>query len=69
MAIKVFKTEGESTERCITRFNKKVQAARVLSLLKERRYHKKSKTRRQTRTAALMREMYRAKAAKAKFYS
>ncbi len=69
MPIKVVKTEGESTERCITRFNKKVQAARVLSLLKMKRYHKKKSTRRQTRTAAVMREMYRGKAAKAKFYS
>lgn len=69
MPIRVVKTEGESTERCITRFNKKVQAARVLNLLKERRYNKKARTRRQVRTAALMREMYRGKAAKAKFYS
>ena len=69
MAVQVSKTDGESTERCITRFNKKVQAARFVMMLKKSRYFKKKLTKRQTRTAAVMREMYRAKAAKQKFYS
>ena len=69
MPVRVQKQEGESTERCITRFNKKVQAARFVSMLKYNRYHKKKLSGRQIRKAAVMREMYRGKAAKQKFYS
>lgn len=69
MAVKVQKQDGESTERCITRFNKKVQAARFVQWLKKNRYFKKKLTKRQARKSAVMREMYRAKARRNKFYS
>lgn len=69
MAVKVTKKEGESTERCITRFAKKVQAARFVYRLKFDKYFTKKLTKRQIRKAAMMREMYRKKAARDKFYS
>lgn len=69
MPVRVVKDDNESTERCITRFNKKVQAAPFVSDVKKKRYFKKKSTKRQVRIGAIIREQYRAKAQRAKHYS
>ncbi len=68
MRVTIWKNEKESNERCITRFNKKVQGSRKLLLLKSRRYFTKSATRRYTRASAIMRSMYRGIREKNRFY-
>ncbi len=68
MKVHVIKNEKESNERCISRFNKKVQASRKLFEIKKKRYHKKSVTKTQTRASAVMRDKYRAAKEKNKFY-
>ena len=68
MKVHVIKNEKESNERCISRFNKKVQASRKIFEIKKKRYHKKSATKTQTRASAVMRDKYRAAKEKNKFY-
>ena len=68
MKVTVWKNDKESMERCITRFNKKVQGSRKLLKLKGERYFSKSPTKRYVRQAAIMREQYRAKNERTKFY-
>ena len=68
MRVTVWKNDKESTERCITRFNKKVQASRKLLGLREKRYYEKPVSKLRARAAATMRDMYRAKREKNKFY-
>ena len=68
MKVTIWKSDKESNERAITRFNKKNQSSRKPLEVRERRYHKKSPTKRHTRAAAVMREHYRSKKEKNKFY-
>lgn len=68
MSIKVFKNPKESVDRLISRFNKKVQSSRIILKSKERRYLKKKPSARHMRTAAIMRNHYRAAREKQKFY-
>ncbi len=68
MAVTVFKNTKESADRLVSRFNKKVQASRILLELKARRYNEKKKTKRLVRQAAIMRENYRAKRTKEQYY-
>lgn len=68
MTVKVIKSSKESFERFMSRFDGMVQRARIVRLLRERRYLKRDLTRRQVRAAALKREEYRAKREKMKFY-
>lgn len=68
MKVVVRKSEKESNERLIARFNKKVQASRKVLEIRGRRYHIPKKTKKETRTAAIMREFYRSKREKNKFY-
>jgi len=68
MKVTVWKDDKESNERAITRFNKKVQASRKLLEIRKSRYNKKVSTKRYTRDAAVMREFYRSKKEKNKFY-
>jgi len=68
MQVTIWKNEKESNERCITRFNKKVQASRKLLLLRGKRYHSQKKTRRQVRAGAIMRTYYRGLKEKNRFY-
>ncbi len=60
MTVKVIKNDKESVDRVISRFNKKVQASRILLKKRTGRYFKKDDTRRITRTKAVKREEYRA---------
>ena len=41
MKVTVIKNKKESNERCITRFNKLVQASRKLFALRSKRFHTK----------------------------
>ena len=68
MKVQVIKNDKESNERCISRFNKKVQASRKLLEIKKARYHKKSPTKTQIRAGAVVRDTYRAAKEKHKFY-
>ena len=68
MKVTIWKNDKESTERAITRFNKKVQASRKLLEIRAKRYHKRPERKRHMRAAAIMREMYRAARDKNKFY-
>lgn len=68
MKVTVIKNEKESNERCITRFNKLVQASRKLFLLRANRFHHKKLTKGKVRKGAIMREKYRGLREKSKFY-
>ncbi|MBD3330828.1 hypothetical protein GF354_04850 [Candidatus Peregrinibacteria bacterium] len=68
MIVTVWKNEKESNERCITRFNKRVQASRKMLLLRSTRYNTKKPTKSKVRTAAIMRSKYRALKERSKFY-
>lgn len=68
MAIRVVKNPKESPERLVSRFNKKVQASRVLLEVKGRRYFKRKPSRRYMRQAAVMRTYYRNLRDKMQYY-
>jgi len=68
MALTVYRNPKESLDRLISRFNKKVQASRVILEVRNRRYWKKAATRRQVRQAAIMRTHYRAMREKMQYY-
>lgn len=66
--IRITKKIGESSDRVIQRFNKKIQQSRILHQIRDKRYFTKKKTKRKIRAAALMREYYRALREKRKYY-
>ncbi len=68
MKVQIVKNDKESNERCISRFNKKVQASRKLFEIKKARYHSKKPTKTQIRSGAVVRDKYRAVKEKNKFY-
>lgn len=68
MKVTVWKSDKESNERAISRFNKKVQGSRKLLEVRAKRYHNRPENKRHARTAAIMRDFYRAKREKSKFY-
>ena len=68
MLVSVQKDSKESNERCITRFNKLVQASRKLLVLRSRRYHGRKPAKWKVRKAAIMREHYRGLKNKTRFY-
>jgi ribosomal protein S21 len=68
MALTIYRNPKESLDRLISRFHKKVQASRVILEVRNRRYWKKSATRRQVRKAAIMRTHYRAMREKMRYY-
>lgn len=59
MPVKVVKNDKESVDRVISRFNKKVQASRILLKKRTNRYFSKPDTKRITRRKAVKREEYR----------
>jgi hypothetical protein len=68
MKVTIWKNDKESSERAITRFNKKVQGSRKLLKLRSEKFHTKKPTRRQARAGAVMRDHYRGIREKNKFY-
>lgn len=67
MPVKVVKNDKESVDRVISRFNKKVQASRILLKKRTTRYFSKPDTKRIVRTKAIKREEYRALREKNRF--
>jgi len=65
--ITVVKNDKESVDRVISRFNKKVQASRILLVSREKRYRKKALTKRLQRKKAIMREFHRDQKEKKRF--
>lgn len=68
MGVSIEKNPKESPDRLISRFNKKVQASRILLEVKNGRYYVKPKTKRLQRKSAIMREAYRTKRNKEQYY-
>jgi ribosomal protein S21 len=68
MGIKVYRNSKESADRLISRFNKKMQASRILLQVKENRYYKKKPNKRYLRQAAIMRDFHRSQREKMKYY-
>jgi len=68
MAVSVYRNPKESLDRMISRFNKKVQASRVILEVRNRRYFKRKPTKRQSRMAAMMRTHYRNLREKMSYY-
>ncbi len=68
MKVTIWKNDKESNERAITRFNKKVQSSRKLLEVRAGRYYQKPPTKRYTREAAVMRDYYRSKRERNRFY-
>ena len=69
MAIYAIKHGDESGDRLQQRFKKQVQKSNLIKILRERRTHKRHKTRRLQRIRALKREGYRQDNRKKQFYS
>lgn len=53
------KNQKESNEKLISRFQKKMQGSRIITVAKERMYFKKSLKKGKIRARAIMREHYR----------
>lgn len=68
MKVTVWKNDKESNERVITRFTKMVQKSRKVMDIRRSRYHSKSLTKGQVRAGAIMRDFYRKKREKSRFY-
>lgn len=68
MAIRVIRNPKESPDRLVSRFNKKVQASRIILQVKGRRYFKRKPNKRYLRQAAVMRTHYRAQREKLQYY-
>lgn len=69
MAIYAIKHGDESGDRLQQRFKKQVQKSNLIKVLRDRRTHKRPKTRRLQRIRALKREGFRAANVKNQFYS
>ncbi|MBT6068750.1 hypothetical protein HOG48_03270 [Candidatus Peregrinibacteria bacterium] len=69
MGVYAIKKTGQSDDKLVNEFNKRVQKARTIPRVRSSRYHKKLKTKRQVRQGAVMREKYRAENARKKFYN
>ncbi len=65
----VLPDEKESSEKRVNRFKKWFTRSRIGPAVKEGRYRKDKKTKREIRLAALYRERYRAEKERNKFYS
>ena len=69
MAIYAIKHGDESTDRLQQRFKKQVQRSNLVKILRDRRTHKRQKTKRLQRIRALKREGFRSQNRKKQFYS
>jgi hypothetical protein len=60
--------QNESSEKRVARFKQWFNRSRIGDLVKDRRYHKREKTRRLVRISALMREGFRQEKERNKYY-
>lgn len=65
----VKKQQGESSDRLIQRFSKRVQLNRLVQTVRNRRYFTRQKNKRKIRQAAIMRQHYRQLREKMQYYS
>lgn len=68
MPIYAIRKANESQDRLINRFKRQVQQSRLLAKVKSARFQGRKKTKRQVKTAAIMREFYRTQRRKKAFY-
>ena len=68
MPTAVVKKEGESNEKLVSRFEKKVKQSRIVQTLRKSRFLQKKENKRKTREAGLKRSEYRAIREKMKYY-
>jgi ribosomal protein S21 len=59
MAVAVVRKQNETSEKLISRLQKKVQGARIVMKLKRGRHHERNTSRRLQKQTALKREFYR----------
>jgi ribosomal protein S21 len=69
MAVAVVKKENESNEKLVSRFEKKVQQARLVQWLKRNRFFKRNTSKTKTKDAGLSASRYRAERERLKYYN
>lgn len=69
MAVACIRREGESNEKVIGRWKKKTQKANVVKDARKARYFDRNESSTKEKEAAIVRESYRAKRKKNRFYS
>ena len=65
----VLPDEKESSEKRVNRFKKWFSRSRIAQIVKDERYRKGKKTKREIRKSALYREKFRAERERKKFYT
>lgn len=68
MAIWAKRRENETVDKLINRLKKQVQGARLVQVVREKRYWKQAESKRLIRLGALKREAYRLKRRTDQFY-
>lgn len=68
MFVHVKRDPKESFERMLSRFKKLLQRSHKLQLFRDKQNFRKDKTKKRVREEAIMRDYYRDKRKKAKFY-
>ncbi len=69
MGVYAVKKVGQSDDKLVNEFNKRIQKSRIVQKSRATRYRVKKGTRRLVRQAALIREKHRADNKKKQFYS
>lgn len=69
MAIAVTKKENESNEKLVSRFEKKVQQARIIQWLKKNRFFQRTESNRRIKERGLSATKYREEREKLKHYN
>ena len=69
MAVAVIRRENESSEKLIGRWKKKTQRARVIQNFRAKHRFNRKKGKTKVKTAALVREKYRAENKRRRFYA
>lgn len=69
MAVAVVRRDGESNEKVIGRWKKKTQKANIVKSARKARYFTRNDSLTKQKEGAIVRERYRAKRKKNRFYS
>jgi ribosomal protein S21 len=69
MAVAVVRRDGESNEKVIGRWKKKTQKANIVKSTRKARYFDRNDSLTKQKEGAIVRERYRAKRKKNRFYS
>lgn len=68
MGVYAIKKQGQSDDKLVNEFNKRIQKSRIVQRSRAVRYRIKPKTKRLIRQAAIIRERYRAQNKKNQYY-